>query len=109
MLHATEDVEVALSRFVESRSEAEVLVRQIAALARARDKAETAYEGGVLPLLSVLEADRNLLAARGRLATTNPNKARAVLASFRALGGDLISTQVHRRPTPSNNICVQTG
>jgi outer membrane protein TolC len=87
VLHATEDVEVALSQFVESRSEAEVLARQIAALARARDEAETAYEGGVLPLLEVLEADRDLLAARDRLATTNANQARAAVASFRALGG----------------------
>ena len=87
VLHATEDVEVALSQFVESRSETEVLARQIAALARARDEAETAYEGGVLPLLEVLEADRDLLAARDRLATTNVNEARAAVASFRALGG----------------------
>jgi NodT family efflux transporter outer membrane factor (OMF) lipoprotein len=87
VLHATEDVEVALSQFVESRSEAEVLARQIAALARARDEAETAYEGGVLPLLEVLEADRDLLAARDRLATTTANQARAAVASFRALGG----------------------
>jgi len=87
VLHATEDVEVALSQFVESRYETEVLARQIAALTRARDQAETAYEGGVLPLLEVLEADRDLLAARDRLATTNANEARAAVASFRALGG----------------------
>jgi outer membrane protein TolC len=87
VLHATEAVEVALSQFVESRSEAEVLARQIAALARARDEAQTAYEGGVLPLLEVLEADRDLLTARDRLVTTNANEARAAVASFRALGG----------------------
>jgi NodT family efflux transporter outer membrane factor (OMF) lipoprotein len=90
VLRATEDVEVALSQLVESRSETEVLLRQIAALARARDEAESAYEGGVLPLLEVLEADRDLLAARDRLATTNVNEARAAVASFRALGGGWI-------------------
>ncbi|MGO9930239.1 MAG: efflux transporter outer membrane subunit [Steroidobacteraceae bacterium] len=87
VLHATQDVEAALSQFVESRSEAAVLARQIAALALARDEAETAYEGGALPLLEVLEADRDLLAARDRLVTTNANEARAAVASFRALGG----------------------
>ena len=87
VLRATEDVEAALSQFVESRSEAQVLTRQIAALALARDEAQTAYEGGVLPLLEVLEADRDLLAARDRLATANANEARAAVASFRALGG----------------------
>ena len=87
VLHATEDVEAALSRFVESRSEAEILRRQIAALTRARDEAQTAYEGGVLPLIEVLDADRDLLAARDQLAAANANEARAAVASFRALGG----------------------
>ena len=87
VLHATEDVEVALSRFVESRSEAQILERQIAALTQARDEAQTAYEGGVLPLIEVLEVDRDLLDARDRLAVANANEARAAVASFRALGG----------------------
>jgi NodT family efflux transporter outer membrane factor (OMF) lipoprotein len=87
VLHATEDVEAALSRFVESRSEAEILGRQISALTRAREQAQTAYEGGVLPLLEVLEVDRDLLEARDRLAAANANEARAAVASFRALGG----------------------
>jgi NodT family efflux transporter outer membrane factor (OMF) lipoprotein len=87
VLHATEDVEVALSRFVESRSEAQILERQITALTRAREEAQTAYEGGVLPLIEVLEVDRDLLDARDRLAAANANEARAAVASFRALGG----------------------
>jgi NodT family efflux transporter outer membrane factor (OMF) lipoprotein len=87
VLHATEDVEAALSKFVESRSEGEVLMRQITALTRARDEAQTAYEGGVLPLIEVLDADRDLLAARDQLAAAHANEARAAVASFRALGG----------------------
>ena len=61
--------------------------RQIAALARAREEAQSAYEGGVLPLIEVLDADRDLLAARDQLATANANEARAAVASFRELGG----------------------
>jgi NodT family efflux transporter outer membrane factor (OMF) lipoprotein len=87
VLRATEDVEAALSQFIESRSEAEVLRREITALTRAREEAQTAYEGGVLPLLEVLDADRDLLAARDRLAAANAGEARAAVASFRALGG----------------------
>jgi NodT family efflux transporter outer membrane factor (OMF) lipoprotein len=87
VLRATEDVEAALSRFVESRCEAQILERQIAALTRAREEAQTAYEGGVLPLIEVLEVDRDLLDARDRLAAANANEARAAVASFRALGG----------------------
>jgi NodT family efflux transporter outer membrane factor (OMF) lipoprotein len=87
LLHATEDVEAALSRFVQSRSEAEILGRQIETLTRAREEAQTAYEGGVLPLIEVLDADRDLLDAKDRLAVANANEARAAVASFRALGG----------------------
>jgi NodT family efflux transporter outer membrane factor (OMF) lipoprotein len=87
VLQATQDVEAALSQFIESRSEAEVLRREISALTRAREQAQTAYEGGVLPLLEVLDADRDLLAARDRLAAANAGEARAAVASFRALGG----------------------
>jgi NodT family efflux transporter outer membrane factor (OMF) lipoprotein len=87
VLHATEDVEAALSQFIQSRSEAETLERQITALTRAREEAQTAYEGGVLPLIEVLDADRDLLDAKDRLAAANANEARAAVASFRALGG----------------------
>jgi len=41
----------------------------------------------VLPLLEVLDADRDLLAARDRLAAAKAGEARAAVASFRALGG----------------------
>jgi NodT family efflux transporter outer membrane factor (OMF) lipoprotein len=87
VLHATEDVEAALAQFIQSRSEAETLRRQITALTHAREEAQTAYEGGVLPLLEVLDADRDLLDAKDRLAAANANEARAAVTSFRALGG----------------------
>jgi NodT family efflux transporter outer membrane factor (OMF) lipoprotein len=86
-LRATEDVESALSRFIESESEETALRREIEALIRARDEAQTAYEGGVLPLIEVLDADRDLLAARDRLVTAKANEARAAVAAFRAFGG----------------------
>ncbi len=87
VLQATAEVETALSRFVQSRSEALVLSRQIAALTLARDQAQTAFEGGVVPLIEVLDADRDLLAAKIQLATANADQARATVASFRSLGG----------------------
>jgi NodT family efflux transporter outer membrane factor (OMF) lipoprotein len=87
VLRATEDVEAALSRLVESRSEAQVLVRQIAALTNARAQAQRAYAAGVLPLIDVLDAERELLAASDRLAVARANEARAAVASYRALGG----------------------
>lgn len=41
----------------------------------------------MLPLIEVLDADRDLLDAKDRLAAANANEARAAVASFRALGG----------------------
>ena len=86
-LRATEDVENALSRLLESGNEAAALERQIAALERARAQTLSAYQAGVLSLIEVLDIDRQLLAASDRLAAAKANTARASVASFRALGG----------------------
>jgi NodT family efflux transporter outer membrane factor (OMF) lipoprotein len=93
VLQATADVETALSRFAQSRSAAAVLSRQIAALTLARDEAQTAFEGGVVPLIEVLDADRDLLAARTLLVTVIAEQARAAVASFRSLGGGWTAAQ----------------
>lgn len=87
VLLAAEDVEGALSRLVQSRLQAAILEQQIAALTTARDQAELAYRGGVLALIDVLDAERELLAASDQLASTRAETARAAVASYRALGG----------------------
>jgi NodT family efflux transporter outer membrane factor (OMF) lipoprotein len=87
VLQATADVEDALARFAQSRAETEILERELAALTRARDQAQSAYEGGVLPYLEVLDADRDRLAAADRLAVARADEARSSVAAFRALGG----------------------
>lgn len=87
VMRATEDVENALSSVVNSEMEARALERQIAELALARDQTELAYENGVLSLIDVLDADRELLSASDRFAVVKADQARAAVASFRALGG----------------------
>jgi len=87
VLRASEDVENALTRLVQARLQASILERQITALASARDQAELAYRGGVLALIDVLDADRELLAASDQLASTRAEAARAAVSSYRALGG----------------------
>ncbi len=86
-LRATEDVENALSRLLESGNEAAALERQIAALETARAQTLSAYKAGVLSLIEVLDIDRLLLSASDRLASAKANAARASVGSFRALGG----------------------
>jgi NodT family efflux transporter outer membrane factor (OMF) lipoprotein len=87
VLGAAEDVETALSRLVEAHRERASLVRQVSALTQARTQAEQAYRGGVVALIDVTDADRELLAASDRLATVRAEEARAAVAAYRALGG----------------------
>jgi outer membrane protein TolC len=87
VLHATEEVETAITRLGEGRAEIALLQRQVASLSRSRDQARQAYEGGVLGLVDVLDADRALLDASDRLASARAETARASVAAVRALGG----------------------
>ncbi|WP_375380272.1 TolC family protein [uncultured Sphingomonas sp.] len=87
VLRATEDVEAALSRLGQGRIEIELRERQIASLTRSRDQARQGYQGGVLALVDVLDADRALLDASDRLAGARADTARASVAAIRALGG----------------------
>jgi NodT family efflux transporter outer membrane factor (OMF) lipoprotein len=87
VLLAAEDVETALSRLAEAHLERDSLGRQVAALTAARDQARDAYRVGVIGLIDVTDADRELLAAADRLATLRGAESRAAVAAYRALGG----------------------
>jgi NodT family efflux transporter outer membrane factor (OMF) lipoprotein len=87
VLRATEDVENALSALVKREAQLAILTQGESSLARARDNALAAYEGGVVSLIEVLDADGNLLEMRDAKAQAQTEAARAAIASFRALGG----------------------
>ena len=87
MLIAAEDVETALARLVETHAERASLERQVAALGRAATQARDAYAGGVIGLIDVTDADRELLATADRLAVVRGEESRAAVAAYRALGG----------------------
>jgi NodT family efflux transporter outer membrane factor (OMF) lipoprotein len=87
VLRATEDVESALSALVKREAQVGILTQGESSLARARDNAFAAYEGGVVSLIEVLDADGNLLQMRDAKAQAQTEAARAAIASFRALGG----------------------
>jgi NodT family efflux transporter outer membrane factor (OMF) lipoprotein len=87
ILHASEDVENALSDLVQQQARAGALDRQIAELTVARAQSQEAYEGGVVSLIEVRDADRDLLTASDQLAQAKADAARAAVAAFRALGG----------------------
>ncbi len=87
VLRATQDVEDAFSTLVKREGQEAVLADGEQSLARARASSEAAYEGGVVSLIEVLDADSRLLATRDARAQAKTEAARAAIASFRALGG----------------------
>jgi len=87
VLRATEDVENAFSALVKREAQVGILTRGESSLARARENSLAAYQGGVVSLIEVLDADGNLLQARDAKAQAQTEVARAAIASFRALGG----------------------
>jgi len=87
VLRATEEVETAIVRLAETRTEITLREQQVASLTRSRDQARQGYAGGALSLVDVLDADRALLEATDRLAAARAEAARASVAAVRALGG----------------------
>jgi NodT family efflux transporter outer membrane factor (OMF) lipoprotein len=87
VLHAAEDVEDAFSLLVQSENRRNEILREIAELQRVRDLSQQSYAAGVIPLTDVLDADRQLLAAKDDLAVARESAARAAVGSYRALGG----------------------
>lgn len=87
VLKATEDVENAFSALVNRESQVGILTLGESSFARARKNSDTAYRGGIVSLIEVLDADSNLLQARDEKAQAQTEAARAAVAAFRALGG----------------------
>jgi len=84
---AAEEVEDAVTDLSENQARAQALSRQIHQLTQARDQAQQAYEGGVISLVEVRDADRDLLNASDQLVQAQAGADRAAVAAYRALGG----------------------
>lgn len=87
VLHAAEDVENAFTTLVQLEQHVQDREREVAALRRARDLSQEAYQGGVIPLIDSLDTNRQLLMAQDALVDARTNVARAAVSAFRALGG----------------------
>lgn len=87
VLRATQDVEDAFSALLRREAQARSLANGETSFVRARDASLAAYQGGVVSLIEVLDADSRLLATRDARAQAQAETARAAIASFRALGG----------------------
>ncbi|QUD90488.1 efflux transporter outer membrane subunit [Phenylobacterium montanum] len=102
VLRATEEVEDAVTDLAQQQARAQALTRQIDQLKAARDQAEQAYEGGVISLTDVRDADRDLLSASDQLVQARAGAARAAVAAYRALGGGW-------RPEASLQVAANSG
>jgi len=87
VLRASEDVENALVGFTQSQVRVDEVRGQVEALTKARDLSQHAYVAGEIPLTDVLDADRELLAARDAFSAERADAARAAVAVYRAFGG----------------------
>jgi NodT family efflux transporter outer membrane factor (OMF) lipoprotein len=87
VLRAAEDVENAFMALSQLELQTRDLVNEVDALARARDASQQSYLAGASSLTDVLDADRQSLVAQDQLARTRADTDRAVVMSFRALGG----------------------
>ena len=86
-LVASAEVADAIAALAEGHREEAGLQGQVALLEKTRAQAQAAFEGGVAPRSAVLQADRALADARGRLAATREALARASVTAVRAMGG----------------------
>jgi NodT family efflux transporter outer membrane factor (OMF) lipoprotein len=87
VLRATEEVENSFSALVKREAQVGILTHGESSLARARENSLAAYQGGVVSLIELLNADGNLLQMRDEKAQAQAEAARAAISSFRALGG----------------------
>jgi NodT family efflux transporter outer membrane factor (OMF) lipoprotein len=87
VLRASQDVEDAFSTLVQQEARAAALQDGVSSLTRARDASMTAYKGGMVSLIEVLDADRRLLETRDGTLQAQAAATKGAIASFRALGG----------------------
>nr|WP_256367260.1 TolC family protein [Acidisoma sp. L85] len=87
LLHATEDVEDALSAFGQTRAHVSDLQQEVASLTKARDFSMQDYQTATSTLTDVLDADNELLVAQDELDVNRAAAARAAVGVYRALGG----------------------
>jgi multidrug efflux system outer membrane protein len=87
VLLALEETENALVDFNRQQERRDLLATSARASAKAADLARLRYQSGVTDFLTVLDAQRTVLAAQDRLAESETRTATALIAVYKALGG----------------------
>jgi NodT family efflux transporter outer membrane factor (OMF) lipoprotein len=87
VLSAAEDVEDGFTSVVEYENQSHDIALEVAALKRANETTEQAYEAGSISLTDVLDTERQLLQAQDEGERSRVDALRASVFSFRAMGG----------------------
>lgn len=95
VLKAQKEVEDGLAQFLQSRAQAALLRKSVAAAEGAFRIAMKQYEGGIADFTTVLLAEQNLYQAQTSLAQATGNVSTGLIAVYRALGGGLQIREGH--------------
>ena len=87
VLGALRDVETALVSYANEEMRRDKLAAEFAAQSKATDRARVLYEKGVESFLPVLDAERSLYATEDALAQSERDRALALIALYKSLGG----------------------
>ena len=87
VLAALEDAENALTDYARRQERLRIVAEQAAAARRAESLAQVAYREGAVDFLTLLDAQRSLLAADDALADAEASVNVAAVAVYKALGG----------------------
>jgi outer membrane protein TolC len=96
VLNAYADVETALGQVKNNRKVEEHLQRELDAAREAFDISQLQYRQGVAELLTVLQTQQTLFAARDQLAQTRLARLQAVVHLYEALGGGWVEAAEDR-------------
>lgn len=87
VLQAWHDVDNALTAYQAEQSRRDELVHAVSDTRHALSLAQSRYQQGVADFLTVLDAERSLLAAEQQLATSTTTVSSNLVALYKALGG----------------------
>ncbi len=100
VLQAWHDVDNALTAYQAEQARRDELIQAVAENRRALGLAQSRYQQGVADFLSVLDAERSLLAAQLQLADSTTTVSSNLVALYKALGGGWETDMPEEAETP---------
>jgi NodT family efflux transporter outer membrane factor (OMF) lipoprotein len=96
VLNALEEVETAMTTFVEQRVRVEAVERAATAARRALSMATGLYKDGLIGFQEVLDSQRQLFRQESAVATSRSQAAQSLVLLYRALGGGWDPSEVEQ-------------